>query len=115
MQKRFPLRQRLHRIVVDTTVEYVQQEERDPKWTLYVVVAGLEDQTNAPDQMAFGRLDGEEFVPLEEEPSPAAGILYHTERTHVFRGMEKPAFRVEGATAADVLEGYIEGYRERVE
>ena len=82
----------------------------EPGWILYIATGSVEDETHAPTTMAFGKLVGDKFIPLEEDDSPAAGISYHMQKTHHFIAGERPAFRFEGATLNDICSGYLEGY-----
>lgn len=110
--RRYKIRERIHKVVANATTEYVEAGEVGRNRILYVTAGSIEDQTTAPDQIAFGVKHGDEFIVMEEEDSPAAGISYHLEKTHHFLPGERPAFRVEGAALSDILEGYIEGYVE---
>lgn len=114
MSRRRPYSERLYKKVVDTTAEYAEGEEVRQDHVFYCAHASLEDQTTAPTTIAFGKRVGNEFRVFEEEPSPSLGITYHTEKTHHFLPGERPAFRVEGATANDILEGVLEGYLEEM-
>ncbi|GAH73390.1 unnamed protein product, partial [marine sediment metagenome] len=93
------------------TVDYVKSEVVQERETLYVTHACLEDSTTPPNSIAFGKLVGTNFTCLEEEPNPAVGVTYHTEKTHHFITGEEPCFRVEGAVLADILRGHLEGYK----
>ena len=111
MSKRRPYNHDLYRECLDATVDYVKSEVVKERETLYVTHACLEDSTTAPDSIAFGKLVGEIFTCLEEEPNPVLGVTYHTEKTHHFVTGENPCFRVEGAVLTDILRGHLEGYK----
>jgi len=96
------------------TATYVEGEEVKTGWLLYVTTGSLEDETNAPTTIAFGKLVGTRFEGMEETESPTAGRRYHNDKTHVFRAGEKPCWRVEGATLNDILRGMAEGYYEEL-
>jgi len=101
--------------VSNTTSEsFSPKEPHDHRYVLYVTAASMEDETAAPTTIAFGSLVGSSFTPFEEEPSPALGIRYHIEKTHVFMPGEEPAIRVEGGGSGDVISGYLEGYEEEI-
>jgi len=114
MGKRKLYDETLRKDVTNTTAEYVEGRVVEPGWILYVTHAALEDANTAPTTISFGKKVGDRFEALEEKPSPAVGIRYHTEKTHHFIAGERPCWRVEGATAADVLRGHMEGYYEEV-
>jgi len=84
-------------------------------WILYVTHAALEDETTAPDTIAFGKYIGKTFIALEEDNDITAGIRYHTGKTHHFVEGEIPAWRVEGGTLNDVITGHNEGYYEKAD
>jgi len=112
MPKRRLYSKDLRKVLTNTTVEYVEGDVVKPGEILYITHAALEDQNNAPTTISFGKYVGERFEGLEEEPSPIAGIRFHTEKTHHFITGERPVWRVEGGTSSDVLKGYMEGYYE---
>lgn len=105
----------LRKSLTDATAEYVEGRVVEPGLILFVTHAALEDETTAPTAIAFGKKVGDRFEGLEEDPSPLVGTRYHTEKTHHFIAGERPTWRVEGGTSADVLRGYMEGYYEAVE
>jgi len=111
MPKRRPYNHDLYRECLNATADYVKGETVQERETLYVTHACLEDSTTAPTSIGFGKLVGRIFTCLEEEPNPVLGVMYHTEKTHHFITGEEPCFRVEGAVLADILRGYLEGYK----
>lgn len=115
MAKRRPYSKRIHGKVSDTNVDYALGDEVKHGWMLYVTTGSVEDEDNAPTTLAFGSFKDENFTPMEEHYSPRAGIRYSIKKTHHFMPGEQPAFRVEGATDGDDIEGYLEGYLEEIE
>jgi len=97
-----------------TTQNFSPKDPHDPRYVLYITTGSIEDSTNAPTNIAFGKIINGVFIPLEEIETPSAGIRYHVDKTHAFLPGEEPAFRVEGGTSADVIVGYLEGYEEPV-
>jgi len=93
---------------------YVEGEEVNTNYILYVTSAVLEDEDHAPTTIAFGKLVGGRFEAFEEDDSPAAGIRYHIEKTHVYKPGEKICWRIEGATLNDIIRGIAEGYYEEL-
>lgn len=116
MSRRRPYRDRGRDPITDATTELFKGRRVQQGWQRYVTTGSVEDEDSAPTTIAFGIvLESEEFIPLEEEPSPQAGITYHVDKTHRLNPGERPAFRIEGGTLTDDIEWYLEGYEERVE
>lgn len=102
-------------VISDATSEVFQPKEpHDPRYVLFVTTGSVEEQTNAPTTIAFGKMVGGVFTPLEEDPSPVAGIRYHIDKTHHFLPGEEPAFRFEGGTLTNPVQMYLEGYEEEI-
>lgn len=79
---------------------------------LYVITRfAVEDETSAPSGDIRCYVEGHGYEHwLNEENSPAAGVLYwDTDGTFLVMG-EFLVARFTGATANDVLELYVEGY-----
>lgn len=82
----------------------------------HVTRLGVEDETSAPstDIRVYVKGHGYDHWILEQN-SPAAGVLYwDTDGTFLTMG-ESLVARFTGATAADVLQLYIEGWWEELE
>lgn len=114
MPKRRLYSKKLQAACDDATTDYLEGEEVKPGLVLYITTGSVEDETTAPTTISFGNLKDSEFTPLEEDPAPIVGIRYHLDKTHHFTSGQKPAFRFEGATLADKLRAYLEGYYEEV-
>lgn len=110
-----PYRNFLRDKITNETVDYVEDKAIEQGWMRFVVVSSLEDEDNAPTTIGFGVKDGDIFHPMEEEGSPSAGLVYTTNRLHVFYPLEKPTWRIEGGTSGDNLSGIVEGYEEKIE
>ena len=115
MSKRRPYNHDLYRELQNATTDYVKGETVKERETFYCTHACLEDSTTAPISIGFGKLVGNNFTCLEEEPNPVLGVMYHTEKTHHFITDEVPCFRVEGGTLVDICRGHIEGYKEAIQ
>ena len=87
------------------------QVVKSGQW-LFIQNLAAEDETTAPTQIRVGRgRDESEVHWWECEPNPAAGVLYHTEKTLLFvPEMERVIARFDGATLEDILAVYVDGY-----
>lgn len=116
MAKRRPYRDRGRKQVTDATSELFLGQRVAQGWRLYVATGAVEDEDSAPTTIAFGIVpESGDFIVLEEEPNPSAGITYHINKMHRLNPGERPAFRIEGGTLTDDIEWYLEGYEERIE
>lgn len=102
-------------VISNATSEVFQPKEpHDPRYVLFITTGSVEEQSNAPTTITFGKLISDRFIPLEERTSPSAGIRYYIDKTHHFLPGEEPAFRFEGGTLTNVIAAYLEGYEEEV-
>lgn len=79
----------------------------------HVTRLAVEDETNAPstDIRVYVKSHGYEHWLLEEN-TPAAGVLYWDDEGTFLMTEEELVARFTGATAADVLRLYVEGWWE---
>ena len=77
-------------------------------WVLDHVAA--EDETTAFTEIRVGILRAGTFVPLEDQESPAAGVLYTIPDPIRLAAGERLRARFVGSTSADVLKVYANGY-----
>lgn len=97
-----------------TSETFQPKEPHDPRYVLFITTGSVEEQTNAPTAIAFGKLVNSIFIPLEEFTSNTAGIRRYIDKTHHFLPGEEPAFRFEAGTLTNVIQAYLEGYEEPI-
>ena len=77
-------------------------------WALEHVAA--EDETTAATEIRAGIVRGEQFAPLEDQESPAAGVLYTVPDPFYLGPEERLRVRFVGSTSGDKLKVYANGY-----
>ena len=78
------------------------------QWCINHVAA--EDETTAATEIRFGIARAGTFFPLEDQESPAAGVLYTVPDPIYLAAGEYLRVRFVGSTNNDVLKAYANGY-----
>lgn len=110
MNKRRLYDEELHKKGDASTVMYVKGRVVKTGWIRYVTAGSFQNETTGDTPLAFGKMVGTRFVPMEEIEEFTAGIAQRLRKTHHFRPGERPVVRVLAGGSADVIRGYLEGY-----
>jgi len=113
-KRKLALRFRDRRKAVSTTAEDVDMDPVKPGWKHCVQQVAVANETTAYTRLRIGAKTGDTFRPLEDTPSPEK-TTYYTWKGEFFL-FEGEVFTASfmGATANDLLEVLVFGYRQKM-
>lgn len=97
-------------VLVSTTNEILSTDIYMGGSLVCIQNLSITDETTAPTRVDFGFVRGNDFIALKSALAPAAGItVIHDNPTYVHID-DKPACRIIGGTAGDVIRLTVTGY-----
>ena len=111
MAEKMPIRIRVHKVVVDTTLEYVKSDIVPPGEIWAIQGIAYENETGA--RGTFRRyIEGHGYNHyIAEHQSPGAAELIHTDKILYLLPGERLTIRQASAVANDILSLYAHGYK----
>ena len=83
----------------------------DPGQLIKISYSGAKNNTTAYTKLEFGYTDGALFVPLQDETTITASLLYTSDVPFLVpEGKRVTAARLTGCTSGDYLEAHFQGF-----